>query len=168
MTDSTTTPVAAALDLTLEKARRLRRNKTPLALLMLSGGLDSVVLLATLLDRTEFDIHAHHVDLDNAERRLGAERRALEQVFAYCEEHYRPFERSTSGHEFRVDARSGGTDTELTMFTAGRVCHALLGKVDLVVTGHINPGFNELAHGEAVFHACFFNAAFRPQWIRPL
>ena len=67
-----------------------------------------------------------------------------------------------------MDGRSGGTDTELTMFTAGRVCHALLGRVDLVVTGHINPGFPELAHGEAVFHACFLNAAFRPQWIRPL
>jgi hypothetical protein len=55
------------------------------------------------------------------------------------------------------------------MFTASRVVRALgPWRADAVVTGHINPGFSELAEGEAVFHAAFQSRRSRPVWVRPL
>jgi hypothetical protein len=162
-----TTPVADAVHATLGRTR-LRRDKRPLVLLMFSGGLDGTVLLSTLLEHTDVDVHVHHIALDNADGRVGAEQAATDAVLAFCERHHRPFAASSSTHRFEVDGRMGGTDTELAMFTAARVCHALVGKVDVVMTGHMNSGYTALAHAEAVFHASFFYQNFRPPWMRPL
>ncbi|MEL7209647.1 MAG: hypothetical protein AAGK32_15660, partial [Actinomycetota bacterium] len=139
-------------------------------LLMWSGGLDSVALLANLLAATDHEIHAHHIVLDNGERRAGAETRAVNDVLTWCRENLRPFDDSESGHTFPPGGGGGGWDTTLTMFTAARVTRSLpKWPVDVVVTGHIRTGFRELAEGEAVFHSTFQSRRRRrPDWIRPL
>ncbi len=160
------TTVTEALDRSLTRAR-LPTTRPARLVLMLSGGLDSVALLVNLLTRTEHEIHAHHIVLDNFEQRAGAENQALAEVRVWTDEHLRPFDWSTSTHGFEL--KGGGWDTTLTLFTASRVVRALhQWPVDAVVTGHINPGFNELAEGEAVFHAAFQSRRRRPAWIRPL
>jgi hypothetical protein len=162
------TPVAKVLQTSFERAR-LPVGRPARMLLMLSGGLDSVALLTNLLESTEHEVHAHHIVLDNFEDRAGAENAALERLRAWCDDHLRPFGFSSSVHGFR-DFKGGGWDTTLTMFTASRVVRALASEwqTDLVITGHINPGFNELAEGEAVFHAAFMSRRRRPAWVRPL
>lgn len=137
-------------------------------LLMLSGGLDSVALLANLLASTHHEVHAHHIVLDNLERRADAETHALGSILEECETRFRSFEHSVSGHSFMLPT-SGGWDTTVTMFTAARVTRALgPWGVDVVVTGHIRPPFTELAEGEAVFHSASLARRRRPPWVRPL
>lgn len=166
--DGHLTPVAATFAPTFERAR-LARGRPLRLVLMLSGGLDSVALLVNLLEATDHEVHAHHVVLDNLERRAGAENEALDRVRAWAGANLRPFHWSSSTHAFHLPAGSGGWDTTLTMFTASRVVRALAPwRTDAVVTGHINPGFPELSEGEAVFHAAFQSRRWRPAWVRPL
>ncbi len=162
------TPVAATLGPTFERAR-LPTGRPLRLVLLLSGGLDSVALFVNLLAATDHEVHAHHIELDNLEGRAGAENQAFDRVRAWADEHLRPFEWSTSTHTFQLPAGAGGWDTTLTLFTASRVVRALgRWRADAVVTGHINPGFAELAEGEAVFHAAFQSRRWRPPWVRPL
>jgi hypothetical protein len=95
-----TTPVAEAVHASLSHTR-LRRDKRPLVLLMFSGGLDGTVLLSTLLEHTDVDVHVHHIALDNADGRIGAEQAATDAVLGYCDRHYRPFVASSSTHASR-------------------------------------------------------------------
>ena len=166
--DGRLTPVAASLGPAFERARLPSRRPLRLVL-MLSGGLDSVALLVNLLASTEHEVHAHHLVLDNLEGRAGAENRALDAVRAWAADHLRDFGSTSSNYAFHLPAGSGGWDTTVTMFTASRVVRALGSwRADAVVTGHINPGFAELAEGEAVFHAAFQSRRWRPAWVRPL
>ena len=138
--------------------------------LMYSGGLDSVALLANLLAATDHEIHVHHIVLDNGERRAGAENQAVAATYEWCRAHLRPFDTSESGHTFPPGGGAGGWDTTLTMFTAARVTRWLWeSPIDVIVTGHIRSGFRELAEGETVFHAALQSRRRRdPEWLRPL
>jgi 7-cyano-7-deazaguanine synthase in queuosine biosynthesis len=136
-------------------------------LLMLSGGLDSVALLANLLAETPHHVHAHHIEIDNYEQRTRAENEALTKVVAYCKHHYRPFDYTTSGSQFPL-GKGGGYDLTLSLFVAARVCSALGGQIDAVITGHRDTHFEILSEGAAVFHACFINKRTHPEWLRPL
>jgi len=160
------TNVPDALFEALERAK-IKPEATGRTLLMLSGGLDSTALLVALLEHTQHAVHAHHIELSNREGRAPAEIRALERIYAWCDRNERSFERSQSTNEFPLGT-GGGWDTTLSLFIASRVCHALRNQVQLVVTGHIRPAFNELTEGEAVFHAAFISRVRRPRWIRPL
>ena len=159
-------PVGRVVTASLERVR-LPKKRSGHVLLMLSGGLDSVALLANLLSATDLEVHAHHIVLDNREQRAEAESGVLEPILDTCRDRYRPFETSESVHGFHLPG--GGWDTMVTMFTAARASRAL-GKwpVDVVVTGHINPSFKELAEGESVFHAAHQSRRWRPEWVRPL
>lgn len=163
------TPVGRTLVQTFEKIP-LPPARPARVLLMWSGGLDSVALLANLLATTDHEIHAHHIVLDNGERRAGAENLAVAAVLDWCREKLRPFDDSESGHTFPEGGGGGGWDTTLTMFTAARVTRSLpKWPVDVVVTGHIRTGFRELSEGEGVFHATFQSRRRRrPDWVRPL
>jgi 7-cyano-7-deazaguanine synthase in queuosine biosynthesis len=134
---------------------------------MLSGGLDSVALLVNLLEETDQRLHAHHIQIQNYERRSQAEGHALERILAYCRAHYRPFAYTTSGSDFPL-GRGGGYDLTLALFTAARVHTALASVVDIVYTGHIAPSRVEILEGAAVFNACYINKRFKPLWLRPL
>lgn len=163
------TPVGRTLVDAFEKVP-LPSERPARVVLMWSGGLDSVALLANLLAATEHEIHAHHIVLDNGERRAGAENRAVASVLEWCREHLRPFDHSESAHTFPAGGGAGGWDTTLTMFTAARVTRWLWkSPVDAVITGHIRTGFRELAEGESTFHAPLQSRRRKdPDWLRPL
>ena len=135
-------------------------------LVMLSGGLDSTALLASLLEHTDHRIHAHHLSLHNPHGRGDAEQEATNGAVEWCREHRRDFEFSQSTHRFMLPW-GGGWDTTLFMFVAARVCAALRMTVTLIATGHIRPAYRHLVEAEAVFHACMTSKRRRPHWIRP-
>jgi hypothetical protein len=137
------------------------------ALLMLSGGLDSVALLANVLTETDQRLHVHHIEIQNYENRLEVENEAVAAVLAYFREHYRAFSYSTSRSEFPL-GKGGGFDLTLVLFTAARVHTALGSIVDVVYTGHIAPTRAEIVEGSAVFNACYINKRFKPVWLWPL
>jgi hypothetical protein len=92
-------------------------------IVMWSGGIDSTFKLAYLLRETEYQIHAHHVNIVNHEGRARAERAACSALrrrlkalrgFAYTEstvdhrEHDKiPFDMAVVAFEAGVVARSG-------------------------------------------------------------
>ena len=137
------------------------------ALLMLSGGLDSVALLANVLDVTGQQLHVHHIEIQNYEDRRDVENQAVDRVLAYLRQHQRPFSYSTSRSAFPL-GKGGGFDLTLVLFTAARV-HTALGRVvDIVYTGHIAPNRPEITEGMAVYNACYINKRFKPVWLWPL
>ncbi len=136
-------------------------------LVMFSGGLDSVALLANLLQETDQALHVHHIEIQNYENRAQAENDAVRRTLAHFRQHYREFSYSSSKSEFPL-GRGGGFDLTLVLFTAARV-HTALGRVvDIVYTGHIAPTQAEILEGSAVFNACYINKRFKPKWLRPL
>jgi 7-cyano-7-deazaguanine synthase in queuosine biosynthesis len=159
--------VANGLQKELDRAFPGQSSRSHSALLMLSGGLDSVALLANILQETSQTVHAHHIEIQNFEDRRQAENDALHRILAYCREHYRPFTFTTSVSEFPLGL-GGGYDLTLALFTAARV-HTALGRVvDIVYTGHIAPSRAEIVEGAAVFNACYINKRCKPVWLRPL
>lgn len=143
-------------------------NNPPRTLLMLSGGLDSVALLANLLDATDHHVHAHYIELHNFEERGRAEADAIAQILPFCWEHYRDFDYSSSKCVFNVGW--SGFDITLAMFFAARVHIALQDAFDYVVTGHRNPdtGLDQFTEAMAVYQACFVNQRVKPAWLVPL
>ncbi len=159
--------VANALKREVRKALPCTKQRRHSALLMLSGGLDSVALLANVLAETDQRLHVHHIEIQNFEDRRDVENQALEGVLAYLRKHHRPFSYSTSKSEFPL-GKGGGFDLTLVLFMAARVHTALATVVDLVYTGHIAPNRPEILEGSAVFNACYINKRFKPVWLWPL
>ena len=62
------TKVKQALDICLQK-NYFKGNNNEKAIVMYSGGMDSVSLLWNLLEHTEQDIHVHSIHIDNSEGR---------------------------------------------------------------------------------------------------
>lgn len=137
------------------------------SLVMFSGGLDSVALLANILTATRHRLHVHHIEINNIENRAEAENNAIRLIMDYCRENYRPFTYSTSKNDFHLGI-GGGLDMSLAMFTAGRIYNANRGGIDVVWTGHVNPATWEIVEGAAVLHANFINKLRVPEWLRPL
>lgn len=133
---------------------------------MLSGGLDSVALLANLLEHTDHEIHAHHIEISNYEKRADIENKTLDKVLQYMREKYRPFIYSSSKYELMMGL-GGGLDMTLAMFMAARVTTAEGKFFDLVWTGHIAPSIYEFMEASAVFTACFTNNRYKPVWSVP-
>ncbi|MSO93219.1 MAG: hypothetical protein EXQ86_07445 [Rhodospirillales bacterium] len=159
--------MAAALQKCLEKTFAGRPPANVRTIVMLSGGLDSIALLGTVLKETNHAVHAHHIEIVNFENRCKVEKRSVANALKYIRKHYRPFDYSESRSEFNV-GKGGGTDLQLSLFTAFRLCTALGGNIDLVMTGHITPPFWELSEGAAVFHAGFIHKRRKPEWVWPL
>lgn len=65
-------------------------------LIMLSGGVDSVYLLAQTLRETKDTVIAHHIHLVSWKDRHEAEADACRKIVDYCRENYRHFEYSES------------------------------------------------------------------------
>lgn len=157
--------VADALKVSLESARTKRKNGVR-SLVMFSGGLDSVALLANILKETDHHVHVHHIEIVNKEGRDVAEDIAVEKTLDYIRKNYREFDYSSSRNEFMLGL-GGGTDLQLALFTAGRVVTALQGNIDFVFTGHIQPPFWELSEGATVFNAVFIHRRQKPEWLWP-
>ena len=159
--------VANALNREVRRALPTARQRSHSALLMLSGGLDSVALLANVLAETDQRLHVHHIEIQNFEDRQEVENEAVDKVLAHLRQHYRPFSYSTSKSEFPL-GKGGGFDLTLVLFTAARVHTALASVIDIVYTGHIAPNRPEILEGSAVFNACYINKRFKPVWLWPL
>lgn len=159
--------VASALEKSLLGARTRHNRKNIRSLVMYSGGLDSVALLANVLAETDHHVHVHHIDIVNREGRSAVENIAVKKTLNYIRREYRAFEYSSSRNEFNIGL-GGGTDLQLTLFTAGRLTTALEGLVDIVFTGHIQPPFWELSEGAAVLNAIFIQRKQKPEWLWPL
>ena len=145
--------VANALHGSLNRAFPGKSGRVYSGLVMCSGGLDCVALLANLLRETDQALHAHHIEIQNYENRAEAENDAVRETLAYFREHYREFPLG----------RGGGFDLTLVLFTAARV-HTALGRVvHIVYTGHIAPTQAEILEGSAVFNACYINKRFKPK-----
>ncbi len=158
--------VANALEKSLRGARTRYDRKNIHSVVMYSGGLDSVALLANILAETDHHVHVHHIDIVNREGRSAAENIAVEKTLDYIREEYRDFDYSSSRNEFNIGL-GGGTDLQLTLFTAGRLTTALEGMVDMIFTGHIQPPFWELSEGAAVLNAIFIQRKQKPEWLWP-
>ena len=159
-------PVASAVREILAVKKLPDEPRHP-ALVMYSGGLDSFAVLYALLTATNISVHAHHIEIANYEGRAEAESEAIARQRDWLAKHCRSFEYSTSRHEFRAE-KSSGTDTQVTMFTAGRVYNWLEGRLWSIWTGHIRPPEWEMNEGAAILHSMFINRAMRPYWVRPL
>ncbi len=69
---------------------------------MFSGGIDSTAMLVKLLTEGTDELRVHHIHMQNREGRDAAEQRAVNSIFSWCTEHYRPFRYSESGLDFRA------------------------------------------------------------------
>ncbi len=159
--------LAEALDKSLKSARTPQSRDNVKSIVMLSGGLDSVALLGTVLAETNQQVHAHHIEIRNFENRAEVENRVVPKIVEYCRTHFRDFEFSSSVNELNVGL-GGGTDLQLALFVAGRLTIALGGNIDIVYTGHIVPPYWELSEGSAIFNAVFLHRKFKPEWLWPL
>lgn len=94
--------------------------KNKVTIVMLSGGVDSVYVLAKLLKETDDLILAHHIHLVNAEGRYKVEADRCRKIVAWCRENIRKFEYSESAIDHRGLARKG-FDIIAVAFEAGIV-----------------------------------------------
>lgn len=141
---------------------------TPRSFVMISGGLDSTALLANVLRHTDHDVHAHHIEIVNFEKRATAESQAMKDCLAYMKEHYRPFEVSYSRYEMLAGNHADGPDVSLVMFMAARAMMSLGGVHDIVWTGQLrSPIYAEINAG-AIFAACYSFARMKPVNLMPL
>ncbi len=158
--------VASALAQTLEAAPPPRGDGPPGTLVLLSGGIDSVAVLAALLAGTDHRVHAHHVELVNRDNRQEAEADAVADVVDYCWRHYRDFGFSSSRNEFRITPR--GYDLIVSMFAAGLVCLSESKPIDYVMTGHFMTSELRAHYGQRMLNSCFLRDDRAPRWLRPL
>ena len=97
-------------------------------LVMLSGGLDSVCVLHLMLTNptyAAYDIHAHHMNLENVEHRSLAEGIAVRNVLHYLKTHgYRSFTYTESTVGYPVINGKQMRDAIAVAFTSGFMCNA--------------------------------------------
>jgi len=137
------------------------------SLVMISGGLDSVALLANLLEHTAHQVHAHHVEIHNSERRVDAENVALARSLEFVRARYRDFGYSASRYELMLGL-GGGLDMSVVMFMAARYVIATECTTELVWTGHyMETPAHEIAESSGVFNSCFSNNRYKPMWMTP-
>ncbi len=158
--------VATALESTLAAVGIDKPEEETTTLVLLSGGIDSVAVLANVLEHTAHRVHAHHVELANRDERVQAENDAVAEVVDYCWRRYRDFSFSTSGSEFRITPK--GYDLIITMFHAALVCLGARRRTDFVMTGHFRTSKLRALYGQQMLDSCFVNPRMRPRWLRPL
>lgn len=99
-----------------------RRQST---LVMLSGGIDSVYVLARLLHDSDDEIIAHHIHFINPEGRDRAEKMACERIVAHLRETVRPFVYTESAID-RRRFQAFGMDDMAVAFEVGVVSNSFL------------------------------------------
>lgn len=139
------------------------------SLVLVSGGLDSVALLANMLQHTKHRVHAHFVEIVNHEKRAVAEKAAVQKCVNYMMRHYRPFEYSSSVYEMMLgEPKWVGPDISAVMFMAGRLCKSLGNNMDMIWTGHLRAPTYEYIDAGSVLSAAFSSLLKKPLWITPM
>lgn len=100
-------------------------------LVMWSGGIDSTALLYHLLTQTDHEVHAHHIHIDNAERRNGAERVSIIHQYRWLVQNCRRFNYDES--RISLDLTPLPADIEVAYFIAGTL--ARLQGFDAIAAG---------------------------------
>ena len=159
------TKVKQALDICLNK-NYFKGNKNETAIVMYSGGMDSVSLLWNLLEHTEQDIHVHSIHIDNSEGRVKAEAKAIENTINYMRKNQRPFEFSSSVYSLKMKY-PGGKDMTLALFQAMRAASGLGKAFNIVYTGDYNIGRDEGAEAQGVLNALSTTRRVKPIWLAP-
>ncbi len=159
------TKVKQALDICLNK-NYFKGNKNETAIVMYSGGMDSVSLLWNLLEHTEQDIHVHSIHIDNSEGRVKAEAEAVKNTINYMKEHQRPFEFSSSVYSLKAKY-PGGKDMTLALFQAMRVSSATGKQFNIVYTGDYTIGRDEGSEAQGVLNALCTSRRNKPVWLAP-
>jgi len=159
------TKVKQALDICFNK-NYFKGNKNETALVMYSGGMDSVSLLWNLLEHTEQDIHVHSIHIDNSEGRCKAEAEAILDSINFMKKNQRPFEFSSSIYSLKAQY-PGGKDMTLALFQAMRVSSAISKQFNIVYTGDYNIGRDEGAEAQGVLNALCTNRRTKPIWLAP-
>lgn len=101
-------------------------------LVMLSGGIDSVYVLAKLLRETDDIVIAHHIHLVNDEGRFKVEAERCRKIVDWCQKNYRKFGYSESA----IDQRglfSMGYDIITTAYEAGIVNSSFYEKYNMPI-----------------------------------
>ena len=158
--------VARAFQETFQQVAPEKPEHELTTLVLLSGGIDSVAVLANMLMRTEHRVHAHHVELANRDNRVRAENDAVADVIDYCWNNFRDFEYSSSVNEFRVTPK--GYDLIVALVHGAMVCLASKRRPDYLMTGHFNTTRGRAVYGTRMLSNCFTNPKNAPLWLRPL
>jgi 7-cyano-7-deazaguanine synthase in queuosine biosynthesis len=159
------TKVKQALDICLNK-NYFKGNNKETAIVMYSGGMDSVSLLWNLLEHTDQDLHVHSIHIDNSEGRVKAEAEAVKNTINYMKEHQRPFEFSSSVYSLKMKY-PGGKDMTLALFQAMRAASGLGKAFNIVYTGDYNIGRDEGAEAQGVLNALSTTRRVKPIWLAP-
>jgi len=91
-------------------------------LLMLSGGLDSTGLFWKLYQNKR-NVHVHHMNLKNIEKRAKAESRSVSKIIEYMSSKMQ-FTYSESTHEYNCYNGKFLWDSDIVSFCAGMICSA--------------------------------------------
>jgi hypothetical protein len=92
-------------------------------LVMFSSGVDSTYTLVKLLQETDDDIYAHHINLINMEERHVIERERSRAIVMWCNEHIRKVKYSESSIDHR-GLKWFGFDIMTVGFEAGVIGHS--------------------------------------------
>jgi len=138
------------------------------AMIMYSGGADSLALAKGLLESTTHQILIHHVIIKNNEKRDGFELQKLEEQLKFLRDNCRKFEFIQSTFEMQIGNKAGGLDLSLSLFMGARACVALNNKISLILTGHLFAQPTDMYEGIAVMNSVFTNKKFKPIWLCPL
>ena len=140
---------------------------------MISGGVDSVALLANILANTSWEVYAHHIEIVKHENRREAENHSMRQIQLFLHQNYRDFEYTVSKFEFDIEDKFVAKDLTTSLFVAAQITKSMRYTrhfiLDIVATGHLNATPEaEFLEGSSVFNSCFMNYTKKPIWVRPL
>ncbi len=138
------------------------------SIVLLSGGLDSMALLGTLLQHTSHRVYALHVDIRDAHNRWQAERTAVDNCIAYLKKYYRSFEFGTVRYEMPLgDPAYAGPDISILAFMAARVNISMGLPFHILWSGHVRSTINEYQESGAMFSAAQSFTRRKPVWMMP-
>lgn len=138
------------------------------SIVLLSGGMDSVALLATLLQHTSHKVFALHVEIRDAHNRWQAERTAVDNSLAYLKKYYRSFESGSVRYEMMPgDPTQAGPDISILAFMAARVNISMGSPFHIVWSGHVRNTLYEYQESGAMFSAAQSFSRRKPVWVMP-
>lgn len=158
------TSVKEAIDRNLKK-NYFKGTDREKALVMYSGGMDSVSLLWNLLEHTEQEIFVHAISIQNSEGRFRAEAKAVQDSINFMKGVQRPFSFSSSTYSLMTE-HPGGRDMVLALFQAMRVSAGLNENFNIVYTGDYNVGRDEGCQAQSMINT--LSSRYRkPTWLTP-
>lgn len=141
----------------------------PRSFVLVSGGINSVALLANLLQYTQHEIHAHHVRIQTPANREKAQYDAMMNCMEYLRAHYREFSLTTSSYEMMVGGHEKlNVDANVAAFMGSRTHFSLGLKCDIFWMGHTRHLVYNYMDLGAIHSASHSFVRIKPVMIMPL